>query len=137
MAEVEEVNDSGIYIITNIANGKRYVGSARSIKIRWWEHERKLRAGSHRNHHLQHAYDHYGVDSFRWEVLKYVTDVTHLIEREQYYLDTLKPEYNHRRIADSQLGLRHRPETIEKMRKASRQRRGWKHTEEAKAKQSA
>jgi group I intron endonuclease len=39
-----------------------------------------------------------------------------LIEREQYYIDLLNPEYNISRVAGSSLGRRHTPETLAKLK---------------------
>lgn len=47
---------SGIYEIVNTINGKRYVGSAVSLKRRWVDHRRDLRAGKHHSRHLQNAW---------------------------------------------------------------------------------
>jgi len=38
------------------------------------------------------------------------------LEKEQYYLDNLKPEYNIAEIAGSTLGYKHTPESLTKMR---------------------
>nr|YP_009262027.1 hypothetical protein [Chrysoporthe austroafricana]AMX22102.1 hypothetical protein [Chrysoporthe austroafricana] len=43
-----------------------------------------------------------------------------VIEREQYYIDTLKPEYNLLKIAGSSLGYSHTEETIAKFKARSR-----------------
>ena len=32
----------GIYIITNVVNGKRYIGSAKNLKVRLYDHIREL-----------------------------------------------------------------------------------------------
>jgi hypothetical protein len=39
-----------------------------------------------------------------------------LLEREQYYLDNLRPEYNIVKTAGSTLGYKHTEESLEKMR---------------------
>lgn len=49
------------------------------------------------------------------EILEYC-EPENVIEREQYYLDTLKPEYNILKIAGSTLGYTHTEETREKLR---------------------
>jgi group I intron endonuclease len=45
------------------------------------------------------------------DILEYC-DISTVIEREQYYLDKLKPEYNILKIAGSRLGCKHSSETI-------------------------
>ena len=53
----------------------------------------------------------YGFSNFRVEILEYC-DVNNAIEREQYYMDLLLPEYNIAKFAGSNLGFRHRPGTF-------------------------
>ena len=51
---------SGIYIIKNISNGKRYIGSSSvSIYRRIKCHFRKLRKGTHSNKRLLHDFYKY------------------------------------------------------------------------------
>jgi group I intron endonuclease len=57
----------------------------------------------------------YGYSSFRLEILEYC-DPSSIIEREQYYIDLLKPEYNILQVAGSLFGYKHTPESVEKMR---------------------
>ena len=57
----------------------------------------------------------YGYSSFRLEILEYC-DPSSIIEREQYYIDLLKPEYNILQVAGSLFGYRHTSESLEKMR---------------------
>lgn len=57
----------------------------------------------------------YGYSSFQLEILEYC-EVSHLTEREQYYLDLLKPEYNILLKAGSSLGFKHTEKTLLKMR---------------------
>ena len=48
--------------------------------------------------------------NFKLEILEYC-DSENVIEREQYYLDLLKPEYNILQLAGSSLGYKHTPES--------------------------
>lgn len=59
----------GIYSITNIANGKRIIGQSRNIKHRWSTHKCELRNNRHHNHHLQSAWNKYGEQNFRLEII--------------------------------------------------------------------
>lgn len=79
---------SGIYQIRNLINGKIYVGSSINLRKRMKDHFRDLRNNRHANQHLQKAYNKYGLDKFVFEVLEYV-EKDMLLEREQYYIDTL------------------------------------------------
>lgn len=80
----------GIYQIRNIVNGKIYVGSSKNMPQRWKKHRSKLKHRKHPSKHLQNAWDKYGACSFVFEVLE-ECDLSLLIVKEQYYLDTLNP----------------------------------------------
>lgn len=86
-------NISGIYIITNLVNGKRYIGSTNDLYERSYSHIYHLNEQNHSNKHLQNAWDKYGSDKFVIGVLEYVNENERL-EREAYYIKTLNPEYN-------------------------------------------
>jgi group I intron endonuclease len=86
---------SGIYKITCLPTGKIYIGSASSLYHRWSNHRTYLRANAHVNRFLQHAWNKYGPDAFCFEVLELVLS-PFLVEREQFYLDKLRP-YDHER----------------------------------------
>lgn len=83
----------GVYLLTNLVNGSRYVGSSKNIYQRLLTHRSYLRHGKHVNSHLQNAWNLYGEDNFEYSVLE-KCDENIRIQREQYYIDTLKPEYN-------------------------------------------
>ena len=105
---------SGIYTITNKDNLKIYVGSAVSLYARSIHHINALKRGTHGSHHLQRAFNLYGADCFHFTVLEYC-EKDKLIEREQFYIDTLHPEYNISPTAGSQLGIKRSEETKKKM----------------------
>jgi group I intron endonuclease len=84
----------GVYLITNAVNGNRYVGSSRDIVLRWTQHCRALNCGHHHNRHLQGAWNIYGADAFTVEVVETVLDWSDLFRAEQWYLDSVRPEYN-------------------------------------------
>lgn len=98
---------SGIYRL-NINDGF-YVGSAVRLTKRLGKHLSDLRARRHHNAHLQRAFDKYS--SIDFEILEIVEDAAILIKREQFYIDTLKPNYNISATAGSQLGFRHSAES--------------------------
>lgn len=83
-----EYNISGIYKITNIVNNKIYIGSSRNIKNRWFKHTALLRHNKHENKHLQNAWNKYGEENFKFEIVEQC-EVEELLIREQFYLDSL------------------------------------------------
>ncbi len=83
----------GVYIITNIINGKRYIGSSKNLKERLQKHVWDLNKRVHINEHLQSAWNKYGEDAFDYGIIELTTEDTRF-DREQYYIDILNPEYN-------------------------------------------
>jgi group I intron endonuclease len=62
---------SGIYRISNSVNNKQYIGSSLDIEDRFKRHKRLLKNGIHFNRHLQYAYNKYGEEVFKFEVILY------------------------------------------------------------------
>jgi hypothetical protein len=108
--------ESGIYKITNLTNQKFYIGSSVNIYNRFHTHSTKLKKNVHSSRHLQASYNKYGKDNFIFEVIEYCQKEL-CVEREQYYLDTLKPQYNKRTDATLNLGVKNSKETREKISK--------------------
>ena len=79
----------GIYIITNTANGKRYVGSSKRIDRRLSHHKWSLRSNRHHSVALQRAWNKYGEESFSFGVAAYVSE-SDRIWYEQTFLDSLE-----------------------------------------------
>lgn len=103
-------NKAGIYQITFNGCSKVYVGSAVNFRNRRAVHLCRLRSGKHCNKHLQSCFDKYGESSFMFTIIESVTDKALLIEREQYYIDTIKPDINIAQFAGNTLGFRHSDE---------------------------
>ena len=86
---------SGVYQIYNPINNKRYIGSSINVERRLKEHLRNLKKNTHCNVHLQSAYNKYGVQNFKFEVIEFIenlenlplTEFKHLLEeREEFYI---------------------------------------------------
>ncbi len=82
---------SGIYKITNIINNKIYIGSSKNIYYRGKGHLSDCRKNKKQNPILQNAFNKYGEDNFITEILE---ETTNLLEREEYWIKLLNPEYN-------------------------------------------
>lgn len=89
----KDLSYSGIYCIINIYNGKRYIGSSKNIRERLWGHRASLRHNKHCNSHLQNSWNKYGEKNFDFYVIEKCPEEK-LLEREQFYIDTINPEYN-------------------------------------------
>lgn len=82
----------GIYMLTCKINGKRYIGSSREINSRLALHFNR-EARNYPYKPLYQDINNYGRENFKWEVLEECLP-EELREKEQYYFDLLKPEYN-------------------------------------------
>jgi len=83
---------SGIYKITNLINGKFYIGSSNNIEKRWYDHKRNLKNLCHPNQKLQNSWNFYGEDKFSFEIIEEtLPEKIILLEKEQHYLDLFKP----------------------------------------------
>lgn len=96
-------NVMGIYQIKNTINGKVYIGSSIDIRGRWWNHKSMLRRGTHDNIHLQRAWNKDGCHAFKFSIIERIIDADDLLNKEQWYIDNWKPEYN---IADCAMSPR-------------------------------
>jgi hypothetical protein len=85
---------TGIYKITNLLNGKCYVGSSIEIGRRWKQHIGMcLSTSRYSQYPLYRAFMKYGTDNFDFEVLE-ECEPEELINKERYYYNLLRPEYN-------------------------------------------
>lgn len=86
----------GIYKIENLINHKVYVGQSVNIKHRWFCHRRHLDNNTHTNFHLQKAWNKYGSENFKFEIIENC-EKEFLNDRETYwnnYYSSLNGTYN-------------------------------------------
>ncbi len=82
----------GIYKIT--INNKFYIGSSNNIKNRLRHHLWSLNTKQHHNKTIQNYFNKYGINEVYFEIVEECTEDI-LIEREKYYIESLKPYMNH------------------------------------------
>lgn len=75
-----------IYQITNMVNGKYYIGSAESFARREWQHKYDLKRGVHKNPRLQAAWNKYGAEAFVFEVIEEIAEGVSQLQIEDVYL---------------------------------------------------
>lgn len=109
---------TGIYKIESTVKPERiYIGSAVTIFNRFAMHKLNLRQNKHHSVKLQNHVNKYGIEDLVFEILE-ECEKDKLLEREQYYLDTLNPYFNICKVARSCLGIKH----TEEFKKHNRER---------------
>ena len=107
---------TGVYRWTNILNGNSYVGSSVNLAKRFTlYYSLTYLQKQAKNSIICRALLKNGHSNFSLEILEYC-EPNVVIEREQYYIDTLEPEYNILKTAGSTLGYKHTEETLAKLR---------------------
>jgi hypothetical protein len=73
----------GVYIITNIANHRIYIGGSKNSNIRKSQHYHMLRRNKHHNKRLQLDWNIYGEQNFEFEIIMTCeANIVHKIENE-------------------------------------------------------
>lgn len=89
---------AGVYVITNLLNGKIYIGSTKnSFKERWGNHLNLLKKGLHENKYLNNSWLKHGEENFEFSILEEIPfELINNISgyekiREQYWIDLFLP----------------------------------------------
>jgi len=127
----ENMGRAGIYRWTNKLNGKSYIGSSVNLSNRLKQYYGKRLLKCKYISLIYQALLKYGHSNFTLEILEYCKSTVDVIQREQYYIDLFKPQYNILQTAGSPLGRKHSEEAIQKI---AASKLGNKHSEETKAK---
>jgi group I intron endonuclease len=112
-----------VYLIVHRDTGRVYVGSTSNLSKRWSRHRIELRNGTHRNRHLQAAWNRYGEAAFDWRVLA-IIEPDQRFWLEQRAVDALKacdPAHGFNKAEDVQAayGSRGHAQTPEHRRRLS------------------
>lgn len=111
-----------IYLITNLINGKQYVGQTiRDVNIRYKEHLEEA-LYTNRNLHLYNSIRKYGISNFKLDIIETnIFDEKTLNEKEIYYIqlyNTYENGYNNTKGGGGVKGYHHNNETKNKISKA-------------------
>lgn len=82
------LNNSGIYIIINLRDKKKYLGSTINLKTRKRNHFAYLKKGKHENKYLQRAFNKYGSDCFEFQIIE-LCEKEECRSLEQKYLNEI------------------------------------------------
>lgn len=135
------MDNFGIYIITNIVNGKAYIGKTEeSFKKRWRHHSSLLKGNYHSNKYLQNAWNKYGEINFKFEILHVCSKDDDINQLEMEYIekyDSYNNGYNLTKGGEGTLGNRLSEESKRKIGDKNKlNMTGKKHSEETKQKMS-
>ena len=87
---------SAVYKITNTVTGDFYIGSSKDVKERWKNHKCQSTWKKCPNNPMYIDMQRYGIDKFDFQILEEV-EPEQLKEKEQKFIETLKPIYNNYR----------------------------------------
>jgi group I intron endonuclease len=125
-------NKSGIYQISNNITNKCYIGSSFDLTTRLRNHVNMLKKNKHHSIHLQNSYNKNGTDNFSISILEFCEE-SKLLEKEQYYLDLHKPQYNISLSSQSPMkGRKHSKKTLDLYKDRKPWNKGILRTEEEK-----
>lgn len=85
-----------VYKITNTVTCDFYIGSSKDIKRRWEAHKWPSKWNEHPNNPMYLDMHKYGIDKFEFQILAEVEEYS-LKQKEQQFIETLKPTYNSNR----------------------------------------
>ena len=106
-------NKSGVYRWNNIITGKSYIGSSINLTRRlsiYYSKNAMINKLSNRKSIIYSALLKHYYNNFSLDILEYCK-IDLLVEKEQYYINQLKPEYNILKAANSRIGSKHSLET--------------------------
>jgi group I intron endonuclease len=115
----------GIYKISSVSNPLMfYIGSSMNIRKRWDEHKRRIIENKACCPILGNYFRKHGIGDMFFEIIEKVdiADKEFLIEREQFYIDTLKPTLNASKTARTRYGSKNSPEANNNIIKALKDR---------------
>lgn len=113
----ENIGKSGIYMLTNKLKNEIYIGQSINISNRFKNYFNLSYIKSKDSFIISRALIKYGYSNFSVTILEYC-DKSDLLNREQFFFDKLKPQYNMLKIAGNSLNFKHSEETKAKISKA-------------------
>ena len=123
------MNKIGIYKITNLINGKTYIGQTVNFRKRKRNHLNYLRNDSHHNSYLQRAFNKYGEKNFCIQFLEHCS-IDKLDDLECKYIELYQSMVNQNGYNLLTGGQTYRTFSLEVRRKMSESRKNYKMTKE-------
>lgn len=96
-------NKAGIYMFTNKVNKKSYIGKSKNLCKRLYDYYWLAISDQMFSHsNMQRAFGRFGASNFKLTIIENCEEAI-LSEREQFYIDILKPQYNVRTTVKAKL----------------------------------
>lgn len=115
----------GVYEIKNLVTDKIYIGGSVDVYARWRLHLHELRHKKHQNGRLQNSFNKHGENVFVFKIVELCSPPV-LTDREQFYLDTIRPYENGYNLAMGarrvMIGFKHSEESIKKMSESQKKK---------------
>jgi hypothetical protein len=105
--------NSGVYAILNKATGRVYIGSATSLKRRFYEQSSYLRTNNHWIKILQEDWNVLGSENFEFLIME---ECLNFRERESFYIEKYKDIKYNINLGVTKKGTKHSKETLLKMK---------------------
>lgn len=121
-----------VYLLTNRANGKKYVGKARDTRKRWLTHRRQANHGSKQAIHA--AIRKYGDEAFAVELLGEFETEREAFDAEKKFIAQLRTNVDGYNLTDGGEGCSGYKHTAESLKKMGDTHRGIPNTDEQKRK---
>jgi group I intron endonuclease len=110
----ENKGKAGIYIFTHRESEKKYIGSAKNLRSRFMQYFNPNYLERTKYMYICRAILKHGMSNFSLAIIEYC-EPEQCLDREDFYISSLKPGYNILAKAGSSLGYRHTLDTRERM----------------------
>jgi group I intron endonuclease len=112
----ENKGQAGVYRWVNILTGEFYIGSSTNLSKRLQQYYQYsyISSPDRGQSKIYSSILKYGYSNFSLEILEYC-EIENTIDREQFYIDTMKPDLNILPTAGNSLGYKHTGKSLKKM----------------------
>lgn len=107
---------AGVYQFTNLLTGESYIGSSINLSKRFGQYYNYnfISSPARGKSIIYPSIINNGYSNFSLTILEYC-EINDTINREQFYIDLIKPYMNILQVAGNSLGYKHTQESLEKM----------------------